>query len=284
MHSTETHVLPPSDYYMYTPSTTAKLLFFYPLVTGYFYYAPNYALSRKDYNCYLIMLITKGSCHVTYNDNTTTASLNDVIFLDCNLPHSYRSEAGFEALWLHFDGAMGIAYANQLIGTKGPLLKPANPQRFHHHLERIYKIFRERRAISEPRLSDSITALLTELLITDSDLYESSSKGHSLDDTISYINEHFSKPLSLNDLATQSALSPYYFTRVFTKETGMTPYQYLIQTRLSAAKYLLKTTSSSIKSITFSCGFTSESNFCYTFKKWEHMTPTQYRQSANLTH
>lgn len=98
-------------------------------------------------------------------------------------------------------------------------------------------------------------------------------------DAISYINEHFQKDLSLEQLAAEANMSPFHFTRVFTKETGITPHQYLIKTRLSAAKYLLKSTEMSIKNIAFSTGFNSETSFCTTFKKWENVTPSQYRQS-----
>lgn len=36
MISYETHILPNSDYYVYTPSTLAKKLFFYPICMGLF--------------------------------------------------------------------------------------------------------------------------------------------------------------------------------------------------------------------------------------------------------
>ncbi len=98
-------------------------------------------------------------------------------------------------------------------------------------------------------------------------------------DAISYINEHFQGDLSLEQLAAQANMSLFHFTRVFAKETGITPHQYLIKTRLSAAKYFLKSTEMSIKNIAFSTGFNSETSFCTTFKKWENVTPTQYRQS-----
>ena len=46
MISYETHVLPNSDYYVYTPSTLAKKLFFYPICTGSFRYESGYRLAR----------------------------------------------------------------------------------------------------------------------------------------------------------------------------------------------------------------------------------------------
>ena len=83
----------------------------------------------------------------------------------------------------------------------------------------------------------------------------------------------------MEKLAASANMSPFHFTRTFNRETGMTPHQYLIKTRLSAAKYLLQFSETSIKDIAFSTGFHSETSFCTTFKKWESATPSQYRQT-----
>ena len=73
---------------------------------------------------------------------------------------------------------------------------------------------------------------------------------------------------------------PDHFLRVFKRETGFTPHEYVINTRLSNARYLLRNTAMSVKDICFSCGFSSESAFCITFKKRAKMTPAQYRQNG----
>ncbi len=105
---------------------------------------------------------------------------------------------------------------------------------------------------------------------------------HVIADSISYINEHFHEPLSLESLARKVNLSPFHFIRIFSKETGVTPHQYLINTRISAAKFLLKSSEASIKDIAFSTGFKSESSFCSTFKNWENTTPSLYRNDLSM--
>lgn len=62
MISYETHVLPNSDYYVYTPSTLAQKLFFYPICTGSFRYESGYRLARDSYDSFLLMYILKGTC------------------------------------------------------------------------------------------------------------------------------------------------------------------------------------------------------------------------------
>ena len=280
MHSYEKHVSRDSDYYMYTASATAKSMFFYPVCTGYFKYEPGYALARSHYDSFLIMLITKGSCTVTAEGTTQTATEDEVILLDCYAPHAYETATGCEALWLHFDGLMSRPFFDAIQKNYGTVLFPANVPVLKHTLAKICDYFRQGKLIPEATLSLNIHAVLNELYLCKKARDHEVSCHNTLNDTISYINEHFTEELCLNELAARCSLSPFYFTRVFTKETGMTPHQYLLATRVNAAKFLLKTTDLSIKEIAFESGFPNESSFCNTFHKWEGNTPSQYRQSG----
>lgn len=144
-------------------------------------------------------------------------------------------------------------------------------------MNEILNIFKSGCTINEIEISQKISNILNSLLdITPADTLAHYSP---IKDTVSYINKHFAEPLNLKDLSEKACLSPFYFTRVFAKETGMTPYQYLLSTRISTAKFLLKSTSLPIKDICFQCGFTSVSSFCAAFKKWEKITPGAYRNS-----
>ena len=75
MISYETHILPNSDYYVYTPSTLAKKLFFYPICIGSFRYESGYRLARDSYDSFLIMYILKGTCFVTVGSSTYFSGL-----------------------------------------------------------------------------------------------------------------------------------------------------------------------------------------------------------------
>lgn len=96
-----------------------------------------------------------------------------------------------------------------------------------------------------------------------------------------YMNDNFHLPLTVDELAVSAGMSTYHFIRSFKRAAGITPYQYLIHTRLNAAKYLLINSNLSIKEICFSTGFTSESVFSHRFKRQIGITPGQYRQFAS---
>ena len=278
MLSTESGVLSNSDYYIHTPSVQAKKAFFYPTYTGFFRYDNTYHLYRNNYDSFLLMLIKKGQCIVSIDNKTYTASENQIVFLDCFKPHTYYTHTGWEALWLHFDGIAAREYFNLITESSGYIISLKETYSFEKSLRHIYDAFHRNTAIKEAILSKHITNALTELLVSTIDTPASSNRT-AVDDAILYIKEHLCEPLTLEDLSSHVSLSPFYFTRLFKKETGFTPHEYLLATRINTAKFLLKNSQQSVKEICYATGFTSESSFCSTFKKWEQQTPTKYRDN-----
>ena len=145
-------------------------------------------------------------------------------------------------------------------------------------MDQLCNLFRTKQPIVESLLSQWITDILNGFLIPEPENKKYITHADAIASSISYINEHFSEEISLQKMAENANISPFHFTRIFTKETGFTPHQYLLNTRISAAKFLLKSSETSVKNIAFSTGFHSESSFCTTFKKWENLTPSQYRE------
>lgn len=146
-------------------------------------------------------------------------------------------------------------------------------------LSAILKIFFKGTLVREPLLSKYLTDIMTEFLLYTPANKQTGSSVHIAEEIITYINEHFREDITVEDLASQVGLSQYHFIRTFKKETGFTPHEYLVNTRIATAKYLLKNTRLSVKDICFATGFSCESVFCGAFKRHQGMTPMQYRTS-----
>lgn len=277
MISHEHGVLEGSNYYIYTPSIQATRAYFYPLYVGHFYYAVDYQLQRNSFDSYLIMYIKKGQCIVCQDSRTFTAKTNQIVLLDCYIPHSYTTDTGWEAEWLHFDGPLAREYYNLIVNTVGYNITLQDPTRFQEALHRIYDMFIENSVTKEVLLNKYITDLLTELILSKDKEINQVRKEDMIEAATTYINEHLTEEISLDSLADMVSLSPYYFIRLFKKQIGLTPHDYIITARINHAKFLLKTTDISIKEICFSTGFLSESSFCSTFKKREKLTPSEFR-------
>ena len=280
MYSKEQLVQKQSQYFIYLPSAMARRVFFYPLITGYFYYEPGYSIRRTNYDNYLIMYIAKGELFLSYNGLDRVVKPGQVVLIDCRLPHIYGngSDDILEIAWLHFDGKMGPAFYDLITEESGNVITPSNPYPVTHHLRRIYELFQSSSPIQEAAISERITAILSELIVSRPESSgESKSPTEIIENALVFINDHFREPLTLEQIAKHVSLSPYYFTRIFSAETGFTPHQYIIATRLNFAKYHLQNSILSVKEISFLSGFRSESNFCASFKKREGITPGEYR-------
>lgn len=280
MKSCEKNISSESDYYIYFPSIIAKTTFFYPLRTGHFFYEPGYRQYRSSFDSFLLMYIPSGELSVEFERNgeicTSPAFSDSFILLDCYRPHGYHTSHGYECFWVHFDGPVARAWYDLVVSHLGNIFTLPNSNSASSKIKRIFHIFHNNETIREAYLSKLLSDILTACLL--SPLNESQTV---IDEVITYINEHFAEGLTNNILADYAMMSPYHFIRVFKKETGYTPHEYITNTRISIAKYMLKTTSNSVKDICFYTGFSCESVFCTAFKKHVGITPAEYRKTPN---
>ncbi|MDE6920834.1 MAG: AraC family transcriptional regulator, partial [Lachnospiraceae bacterium] len=145
-------------------------------------------------------------------------------------------------------------------------------------LSAVYDTFRDGRPVREPLLSKYMTDILTAFLLSTPTDARTNARMNMSETITTYISEHFAEKLTIEQLASLAGLSSYHFIRTFKKQTGFTPHEYILNTRMNTARYLLKNTALPVKDICFSTGFSCESIFCTAFKRIEGMTPAQYRE------
>ena len=95
--------------------------------------------------------------------------------------------------------------------------------------------------------------------------------------SLTYIKEHFSEEITLDDVARQVDISPYYFSKLFKQEVGENFIEYLTQTRIAKAKEYLVNPKYSIKEICGLCGYSDPNYFSRIFRKYEGVSPSEYR-------
>ena len=94
---------------------------------------------------------------------------------------------------------------------------------------------------------------------------------------LSYIQEHYTESVTLEDIAKAANISRSEAGRCFKTYMGCSPVEALIQHRLQIAHRLIKDTRLTFKEISCSCGFNSVHYFIRQFRQSYGYTPGQYR-------
>jgi AraC family transcriptional regulator len=92
-----------------------------------------------------------------------------------------------------------------------------------------------------------------------------------------YIRANLAADLSIGELAGQAGLSSFHFARVFRREAGETPHQFVTRLRLEEAARQLRATDQTVLQIAIAVGFESASHFSVQFKRGYGVTPLAYR-------
>lgn len=97
-----------------------------------------------------------------------------------------------------------------------------------------------------------------------------------------YINNNFSREISLDDVSREVDISPYHFSKVFKEETGENFIEYVTGVRMERAKELLESSTLSMKEICAMVGYSDPNYFSRTFKKNVGITPTEYKEGRSV--
>jgi transcriptional regulator GlxA family with amidase domain len=135
--------------------------------------------------------------------------------------------------------------------------------RISHEIAREFVLFL-RRPGGQTQLSASLSAQASEM--------------KAIHELQVWIAENLHNNLSVRKLADRTAMSVRNFERVFTRELGKTPSQYVLQMRAEAARRQLERTDQGLKQIAAACGFGSADSMRRAFLRSVGTTPHKYRR------
>lgn len=121
------------------------------------------------------------------------------------------------------------------------------------------------------------------LHVSTNDSTSTSIQNQRIAPAIAYIEEHYPEAIFLDDLALQCNLSEEYLCSLFKKTTGMRIFEYIQQTRINHSKeFLIGMSDIPAHTIGKLCGFNSSSYFNKIFKKFEHISPGEFRAENGI--
>jgi AraC-like DNA-binding protein len=101
---------------------------------------------------------------------------------------------------------------------------------------------------------------------------------HRFAAVVHYIKEHLAENLSVDKLSALACMSKATFFRMFKREFGLTPVEFIVRERLAEAKRLLRQPLASVADVCLRAGFNNLSYFQSLFKKHEGVTPGAYKK------
>lgn len=107
--------------------------------------------------------------------------------------------------------------------------------------------------------------------------------GAPLEPALTHIERHLAQPLPIRALAQRCGFSVDHFIRVFRREVGQTPAQYVLERRVALAGQRLVLTQEPIEAIAQACGFPDRFYFTRVFRRRVGVPPAAYRQAHAST-
>ncbi|MBQ8233254.1 MAG: helix-turn-helix transcriptional regulator [Lachnospiraceae bacterium] len=202
----------------------------------------------------------------------------DVMIFEPQHAYQYRSEEDTTYLWVHYTGFD----AHSLTKSALPLFNVKHNIGIHKEIVDCFqKLFREFMIHDEAAKQLSVCLLKEILFLTGRYAGATAQKGIPLL-AMEYIHSHFRADIDVDALAGMEHMSSTTFRATFRKHTGVSPNEYIISQRISAACQLLSQTDMSISAIAADVGYGDQYYFSRIFKKKVGMPPLKYRHHAGM--
>jgi AraC-like DNA-binding protein len=275
--------------YHHYPSDRARRLFYHLRAIGEGWPRAGFCHSHRDEKGFLIHFVLNGEFWHRVKGATHVVRANECALLDLTEPVEYghNGPKPLRVLWVHVDGALLPHVFRELGADFDPVFRNLNRQEMERLIREMMRLTARQPPDYEPRISTLMSALIAELFASRVEALPLPDPG--IDPTrlseptrkaLAMIARYYMQPKTVKGLAAEIGLSRYHFARLFHRETGFTPSDYLNAYRLEAARNFLSTTDKPIRQIARSVGIANVENFSKMFRQRHGLSPRAYRTKA----
>lgn len=272
-----------SKWKIFTSNSICDVLPFNIEECGLFHAKSEFFTEGEEINNYLLIYTISGHGYCNYRNNKQILKPNSVILINCLEKFYVKTlETEWGYLWMHFKGTAMDKYMEFIMKENADIILLNDDhlllKNFDHLLN--YPILLD--VNLGYYVSNNISNILTCIIQNRENKKLVSPLGrynNIITLVLDYIEQHYMEDIMIDDFLEIAHLSKYYFIKTFKKMMGTTPYDYLINYRISKSKILLRTTDKSITTVAYEVGFPSINNFITQFKKNVGTTPSVYKRT-----
>lgn len=282
----EEGVLDSSLRYIFTPSSFAEKMFYYPSRIGHYFCDRRYHFSYQNdiavqpgHRCnYMIFYVKNGEMDITIEGEKNILSNGKIAVFDCQKAYEYRALTDdLEFYWLLFYGGQSPLFLEQLLQVhERHVFKAGDSTQIQLLFTRLINISESVQRTYEHLYSELIYSMLCQMLVSEYGAEDDFSI--IIEKAVSYMYINYNKILTIDEVASHVGLSTSYFSKHFRSRTGYSPYEYLILQRIHRAKEMLISTNLTVQQIGYETGYNSEDNFIRSFKKKVGVSPNVFRK------
>lgn len=267
---------------IYTPSDFAKLYLLHLQEIGSLQATKCHISKRENLSSYLFFIVNSGSGKLIYDGCEYFLTRGSCVFIDCRKPYSHETSKDLWNLsWVHFNGPTAPNIYKKYIERGGlPVFQPEYTEKYKSSFSLLYDIASGSSFTRDMEINTQLSALLS-LLMADSwhpDEAKSGTKRTNMIEIKNYLDENYTKKITLDDLAERYFINKFYLTRVFKEQFGVSIMDYLLSVRITEAKNMLRFTELSAEQIGIDCGIGDVYYFSRVFKKKEGIGIREYRK------
>ena len=229
-----------------------------------------FTVARHAHDSWEYVYCTAGGGSFRFEDGSVLSyRKGDVVVIPPGIQHSNDSVHGFNNLHINMDSPiLTLKEPTIIVDDSNQFLLNAFNAAFYH----FYSDRKERTS-----LLSAYGNLISYYLIA----YQTGSPRSSVVDEIEHhiINHYADCDYKLDDYLASLPFSCDYLRKLFQKEYGVTPHQYLNNKRLQIAAETLLNCSDTVADIAVMCGFRDPLYFSRMFKKKYGVSPSQYSKN-----
>lgn len=235
--------------------------------------------------CHEIYYLVKGEINYFINDQIYNIHDGDLILIPKGILHKTLtiSEKGYERILINVYDEFLKENVKHCFENFCYRIPPKYGRKIIGMLQEIEEQNSIKDEFREEMIQEKIHGLLVTLIRlsrAESKVLSSGSYDDKLEDVMKYVREHFSEPLTLQNIADHFFVSREYFSSMFKQKTGLGFNEYLNQIRVSNAMKLLENPNETITGAAYKSGYNDSSYFASVFKKVCGISPKKY-QIAN---